>query len=113
MLREGLADCARNIRPVFFELPSKERIELRVSQLTIIPPTVPHTAIGVRKKRIFPTECRQRAATYKGMKFLFFSLTYMHFLFFLIHLLTVDNKVHFLTLTFIGKRNNSDLWEKS
>lgn len=66
MLREGLADCVANMVPVRFALPNGSRIELAVASLTIEPPTVPHTVIGVRSKNIYPSECRQRAATYKG-----------------------------------------------
>lgn len=67
MLREGLADCVANMVPMRFALPSGDRIELAVSSLTIDSPTVPHTLIGVKNQRVYPTECRQRAATYKGM----------------------------------------------
>lgn len=38
-----------------------------ITQLSMNRPAVPHTAIGVRQKKMFPTECRQRQATYKGM----------------------------------------------
>ncbi|KAL1139343.1 hypothetical protein AAG570_006327, partial [Ranatra chinensis] len=32
----------------------------------ILPPSVPSSALGVRTREIWPTECRQRAATYSG-----------------------------------------------
>lgn len=67
MLREGLADCVAHMRPNRFALPNGDRIELRISGLTIEKPAVPHSLISVRNKSVFPSECRQRAATYQGM----------------------------------------------
>lgn len=66
MLDEGLADCAKNIHPVEFEVPSGDRIQLFVESITISQPQVPATCISARNKRIYPTECRQRASTYTG-----------------------------------------------
>lgn len=67
MLKYGLADCVRNIRPTKFEMENKDRIELWIESLTISKPRVPQTAIKVRTKAMFPSECRQRAISYKGM----------------------------------------------
>lgn len=67
MLREGLADCVANMRPVRFALPNGDRVELAISHLSIEAPVVPHTMVGVQSKKVYPSECRQRAATYKGM----------------------------------------------
>lgn len=66
MLDEGLADCARNIAPVEFEIPSGDRIKLFVESITISQPQVPATCISARNKKVYPTECRQRASTYTG-----------------------------------------------
>lgn len=66
MLDEGLADCAKNIHPVEFEVPSGDRIKLFVESITITQPQVPNTCISARNKKIYPTECRQRAITYTG-----------------------------------------------
>lgn len=66
MLDEGLADCAKNIHPVEFEIPSGDRIKLFVETITISQPQVPASCISARNKKIHPTECRQRASTYTG-----------------------------------------------
>lgn len=67
MLKYGLADCARNIRPIKFEMENKDRIELWIENITVSKPRVPQTAIKVRTKAMYPSECRQRAISYKGM----------------------------------------------
>lgn len=67
MLREGIADCVKNMRTVKFELPNKDRVEMSISSFSLAPPTVPHNVVGVRNKKIYPSECRQRGASYKGM----------------------------------------------
>lgn len=66
MLDEGLADCAKNIRPIQFEIPSGERIKLFIENITVSAPQVPASCITSRNKRIYPSECRQRAMTYSG-----------------------------------------------
>lgn len=67
MLDEGLADCARNIFPVEFDLPSNDRIKLHIDSISISNPQVPSSCITARQKRVYPTECRQRASTYSGV----------------------------------------------
>lgn len=67
MLDEGLQDCAKNIHPVEFEIPGGDRVKLYIEGITITPPQVPITAIGIRNKKIYPSECRQRASTYSGL----------------------------------------------
>lgn len=66
MIDEGLADCAKNIHPVEFEIPNGERVKLFVESITISPPQVPVSCIAAKNKKIFPSECRQRACTYSG-----------------------------------------------
>lgn len=66
MLDEGLADCAKNIFPVEFDLPTNDRIKLYIDSITISNPQVPSSCITARQKRIYPTECRQRACSYAG-----------------------------------------------
>lgn len=67
MLREGLNDCVKNMKPIQFELPNSDRVKLAISNIGIQTPAVPHTVIGVKDRRVYPTECRQRASTYNGM----------------------------------------------
>lgn len=66
MLNEGLADCAKNIRPVEFEIPGGDRVKLYIESITIASPQVPASYIAARNKKIYPSECRQRAGTYSG-----------------------------------------------
>lgn len=66
MLDEGLADCAKNIHPVEFEIPSGDKIKLFIESITISQPQVPASCIAARNKKVYPTECRQRAGTYTG-----------------------------------------------
>lgn len=67
MLREGIAECVTNMRAVQFELPNKDRVEISIASFSLASPTVPHTVVGVRHNKVYPSECRQRGATYKGM----------------------------------------------
>lgn len=66
MLDEGLADCAASIHPIEFELPSGDRVKLFIENISIAQPQVPTSCISARNKKIYPTECRQRAGTYTG-----------------------------------------------
>lgn len=66
MVDEGLADCVKNLQPVEFELPSKDRVMLRIENFTVSNPVVPQTVTDARTRRIYPMECRQRNATYRG-----------------------------------------------
>lgn len=66
MLDEGLADCAKNIHPVEFEIPTGDRVKLFIESISITQPQVPNSCISARNKKIYPTECRQRAGTYTG-----------------------------------------------
>lgn len=67
MLDEGLKDCVKNIAPVHFELSNGDKIALRIEECTIAQPTIPLGTLNVQERRIFPTECRQRGVSYKGM----------------------------------------------
>lgn len=67
MLDEGLADCAKNIYPVEFEIPSGDRVKLFIENISIAQPQVPSSWINVKgNRKIYPTESRQRASTYTG-----------------------------------------------
>lgn len=66
MVNKGLHDAVADIVPVEFALPNNDRICLRVEEVSLSCPLVPLGIIGVKNQRIFPSECRQRAATYKG-----------------------------------------------
>lgn len=66
MLEEGLADCAKHIHPVEFEIPNGDRVKLFIENISIAQPQVPASCISARNKKIYPTECRQRQGTYTG-----------------------------------------------
>ncbi|XP_034948641.1 DNA-directed RNA polymerase I subunit RPA2 [Chelonus insularis] len=66
MLDEGLAEALKDIVPVPLTLANDDKILLWIEDATIYQPTVPTGTIGVKSHKIYPTECRQRAATYKG-----------------------------------------------
>lgn len=66
MIDEGLADCAKNIQPVEFEIPNGEKVKLFVESITISSPQVPTSCIAAKTKKVYPSECRQRACTYSG-----------------------------------------------
>lgn len=65
MLSEGLHKAIQDLNPVEFEL-GNDVLRFEVSYATIESPTVPPGTILVKDQRVFPSECRQKAATYKG-----------------------------------------------
>lgn len=66
MLEEGLADCVKSILPIEFELVPGERVKLHIEGITINAPQVPVSCITAKNKKIYPSECRQRAGSYTG-----------------------------------------------
>ena len=62
---DNLADAVRDVR-VYTELPNHDKIELWLDDVTFYQSMVPTGTIGVKNHKIYPTECRQRGATYKG-----------------------------------------------
>ncbi|KAK0089132.1 hypothetical protein PV325_008989 [Microctonus aethiopoides] len=66
MLDEGLTESLKDIVPVYLTLANNNKVKLWVEDATIYQPAVPAGTIGVKNQKIYPTECRQRGATYKG-----------------------------------------------
>ncbi|XP_026729153.1 DNA-directed RNA polymerase I subunit RPA2 [Trichoplusia ni] len=66
MLHDGLNAAIADLVPVEFELPSGERVKITIDEAGFAKPSVPMEAVGVKNQTVLPTECRQRAATYKG-----------------------------------------------
>ncbi|XP_038219535.1 DNA-directed RNA polymerase I subunit RPA2 isoform X1 [Zerene cesonia] len=66
MLTDGLKAAIDNLLPVEFELTTGEKLKIQIDEATFAKPSVPMEAVGVKNQRVLPTECRQRAATYKG-----------------------------------------------
>ncbi|GBP19313.1 DNA-directed RNA polymerase I subunit RPA2 [Eumeta japonica] len=66
ILEEGLELARADLVCPEFELPTGERVKISIDQAAFSKPNVPVQAVGVKNQKIFPTECRQRAATYKG-----------------------------------------------
>uniref|UniRef100_A0A182X7Q7 DNA-directed RNA polymerase subunit beta n=1 Tax=Anopheles quadriannulatus TaxID=34691 RepID=A0A182X7Q7_ANOQN len=67
MLDEGIEDVLSRLVPVCFEMANGSRIKLRITDISIAPPTVPMMLVEVAEKRVFPSECRQKSDTYAGM----------------------------------------------
>lgn len=66
MLQDGLKAAIADLVPAEFELPSGERVKITIDEAAFAKPSVPMEAIGVKNQTVLPTECRQRATTYKG-----------------------------------------------
>lgn len=66
MLDTGLKAAIDDLIPLEMQLSSDERLKVTIDEALFVPPKAPPTAIGVKNQRVLPTECRQRAATYKG-----------------------------------------------
>ncbi|CAK1540944.1 unnamed protein product [Leptosia nina] len=66
MVTDGLKAAIADLVPVEFEMPSGERVKIVIDDATFSKPHVPMESVGVKNHRVLPTECRQRAATYKG-----------------------------------------------
>ncbi|XP_072933735.1 DNA-directed RNA polymerase I subunit RPA2 [Epargyreus clarus] len=66
MLQDGLKAAIADLIPAEFELPKGERVKITIDEAAFAKPSVPIEAVGVKSQRVLPTECRQRAATYKG-----------------------------------------------
>lgn len=66
MIKDGLKAAIDDLIPVEFDVPSGERIKITIDEAAFAKPSVPMEAVGVKNQIVLPTECRQRAATYKG-----------------------------------------------
>lgn len=66
MTGKGLEDAVSDLLPIHFELPSKSKVSLRIADALLDCPKVPMDVMGVKTHKIFPRECKQRKATYKG-----------------------------------------------
>lgn len=66
MLREGLNEAVEDLHPVEFKILTDKRIKLKITDASIGKPIVPAGTIGVKDVRVYPTECRQRAYTYRA-----------------------------------------------
>lgn len=62
----GLEKAIADIPPVHFELPNGDRLCLKVEGAAIAKPHFPAGTVIAKDLRIFPKECRQRVASYRG-----------------------------------------------
>lgn len=69
MVDTGLSQAIKNLNPVEFTLNDR-KIKLTITNHSFSCPEVPFGTIGVKNVQIYPTECRQRASTYKGKFFI-------------------------------------------
>lgn len=68
LIHKGLAQAIENLIPVEFSL-NENHIKITITNYTLCRPEVPFGTIGVRNNYVYPSECRQRAASYKGKLF--------------------------------------------
>lgn len=67
MLNKGLKQSINNIDPIEFIIPSNNcQVKLHFEDAHINYSMLPVGTIGAKSQFIYPSECRQRAATYKG-----------------------------------------------
>lgn len=66
MLEEGLSNAAKSNPPITIILPNHDTVLLKIDDVRIYQPMVPTGSLGIKTHKIYPTECRQRASTYKG-----------------------------------------------
>lgn len=66
MLTDGLKTALADLIPAEFELPTSEKVKITIDEAAFAKPSVPMEAVGVKNQKVLPTECRQRASTYKG-----------------------------------------------
>jgi len=67
MLGQGLQFALQDLRPVEFEIPeTKDRVSLRVCDVSFSNPQVTASKNNVRTKQTYPSEFRQRGGGYKG-----------------------------------------------
>ncbi|XP_039760657.1 DNA-directed RNA polymerase I subunit RPA2 [Pararge aegeria] len=66
MVQDGLKAAIADLIPAEFEMPGGEKVKVTIEEAAFARPSVPIEAVGVKNQNVLPTECRQRAATYKG-----------------------------------------------
>ncbi|KOB70880.1 DNA-directed RNA polymerase [Operophtera brumata] len=66
MIKDGLKAAVEDLVPVEFQLTTGDRIKISIDDALFTKPSVPLESVGVRSLKVLPTECRQRAATYKA-----------------------------------------------
>ncbi|KAM3959804.1 RNA polymerase I subunit Rpl135 [Aphomia sociella] len=66
MLQDGLKAAIADLIPAEFEAPNGDRVKIVIEEAAFSKPSVPIDVVGIKTQRVLPTECRQRAATYKG-----------------------------------------------
>lgn len=66
MIKGGLKTAVEDLVPVEFQLTNGDRIKICIEDALFTKPSVPLDMVGVRSLKVLPTECRQRAATYKA-----------------------------------------------
>ncbi|XP_050675034.1 DNA-directed RNA polymerase I subunit RPA2 isoform X2 [Leptidea sinapis] len=66
MLTDGLKAAIDDLIPVEFDTTNGERVKIDIVEAAFAKPSVPLGVVGVKNQNVYPSECRQRAATYKG-----------------------------------------------
>jgi len=65
---DGLKRAVADLPQLEFDTKAENgvRVRLRVDECVVTSPAVPDAAVGVKDKRVFPTEARQAGTAYKG-----------------------------------------------
>lgn len=66
ILREGLQKAIDDLVPMEFLLSNNNRVSLRILNGRICAPEIVSGPYILKSSKVFPNECRERAATYKG-----------------------------------------------
>ena len=66
MLDNGLQEVTRNIIPAYLSLANGDKIVFWIEDILVGNPSIPNGLFGVKNHKVYPSECRQRAITYKG-----------------------------------------------
>lgn len=66
MINHGLDLAVANLNPVEFSVANGDKIKVKVQEAKLSSPSAPIGAIGNLNCNIYPKECKQSAASYKG-----------------------------------------------
>ncbi|KAI4456625.1 dna-directed rna polymerase i subunit 2 [Holotrichia oblita] len=66
MVNSGLDHAVANLYPVEFELQTKDKVCLKIEDISLGYPAAPLGVIGIKNQNVYPTECKQRGVTYRG-----------------------------------------------
>ncbi|KAK7499458.1 hypothetical protein BaRGS_00009433 [Batillaria attramentaria] len=66
LLHEGLNKIVQHMLPVEFETPAGQKCAVFLEEVNIVPPRLPESNKMTNTMKVYPAECRERRATYRG-----------------------------------------------